>query len=81
MVAADLKYQNLTLVQHVMIRKDKYFISNCFIVSGGIIQKICLKDFMCHEDFSWEPNRNVNFVTGANGSGKSSILQGNLEMF
>ena len=23
-----------------------------------------------------EPNRNVNFVTGLNGSGKSSVLQG-----
>merc|ERR1712079_836331 len=31
---------------------------------------------MCHGSFEWSPNRNVNFVTGANGSGKSSILQG-----
>lgn len=23
-----------------------------------------------------EPNKNVNFVTGVNGSGKSSVLQG-----
>ena len=46
-------------------------------VIGGIIQKICLRNFMCHSEFDWEPNKNVNFVTGANGSGKSSILQGN----
>ena len=26
--------------------------------------------------FIREPNRNVNFVTGVNGSGKSSLLQG-----
>jgi len=31
---------------------------------------------MCHEEFDWEPNKNVNFVTGVNGSGKSSVLQG-----
>ena len=42
----------------------------------GIIQKVSLANFMCHGSFEWSPNRNVNFVTGANGSGKSSILQG-----
>ena len=26
--------------------------------------------------FFREPNKNVNFVTGVNGSGKSSVLQG-----
>ena len=31
---------------------------------------------MCHEELDWQPNRNVNFVTGLNGSGKSSVLQG-----
>merc|ERR1719357_433365 len=31
---------------------------------------------MCHEELDWEPNKNVNFVTGVNGSGKSSVLQG-----
>ena len=42
----------------------------------GIIKNISLSNFMCHGSFDWSPNRNVNFVTGANGSGKSSILQG-----
>ena len=42
----------------------------------GIIKRISLNNFMCHAEFEWFPNKNVNFVTGANGSGKSSILQG-----
>jgi len=41
----------------------------------GIIEKIRLENFMCHSNFIWEPNTCVNFVTGSNGSGKSSILQ------
>ena len=43
---------------------------------NGIVQKIKLVNFMCHEVFEWDPNTNINFVIGANGSGKSSILQG-----
>jgi len=43
---------------------------------SGIIQRIKLEHFMCHEELDWEPNKNVNFVTGVNGSGKSSVLQG-----
>ena len=42
----------------------------------GVIQNIVLTNFMCHGSFEWSPNTNVNFVTGVNGSGKSSILQG-----
>jgi len=42
----------------------------------GIIQRVRLERFMCHDELDWEPNRHVNFVTGVNGSGKSSILQG-----
>jgi len=43
---------------------------------SGIIQRIKLEHFMCHGELDWEPNKNVNFVTGVNGSGKSSVLQG-----
>ena len=43
---------------------------------NGIVQKIKLSNFMCHAMFEWDPNTNINFVIGANGSGKSSILQG-----
>ena len=30
---------------------------------------------MCHGEFTWTPNKNINFIIGQNGSGKSSILQ------
>jgi len=42
----------------------------------GIIEKVVLENFMCHSNLTWEPNHRVNFVTGMNGSGKSSVLQG-----
>ena len=45
------------------------------LVSGTIL-RLRLQHFMCHEELDWRPNRNVNFVTGLNGSGKSSVLQG-----
>ena len=41
----------------------------------GIIQKISMENFMCHGDFTWTPNKNINFLIGQNGSGKSSVLQ------
>ena len=44
--------------------------------SCGIIEELRLENFMCHSNFAWEPNKNINFLTGQNGSGKSSILQG-----
>jgi len=45
---------------------------NCAV---GVIQKIVLENFMCHSKLTLEPNANINFITGANGAGKSSILQ------
>jgi len=45
---------------------------NCAV---GVIQKIRLENFMCHSKLTLEPNANMNFITGANGAGKSSILQ------
>lgn len=44
--------------------------------SSGIIEKVELFNFMCHEHFVKEWNSNLNFITGENGSGKSAILSG-----
>ena len=44
--------------------------------SEGIIQKIVLTNFMCHKHLKIEMGPQINFVTGANGSGKSAILVG-----
>ena len=46
--------------------------------SGGVmghIVKVHLNDFMVHRDFEWRPGHCINFITGKNGSGKSSLLQ------
>ena len=43
---------------------------------AGIIEKVNLDGFMCHDSLEWQPNSRVNFVTGQNGAGKSSVLQG-----
>ena len=46
--------------------------------SGGVlghIVKVHIKDFMVHRDFDWRPGHCINFITGKNGSGKSSLLQ------
>ena len=40
----------------------------------GQILSVEAEDFMCHKKFSIKFGRNVNFVTGANGSGKSAIV-------
>jgi chromosome segregation ATPase len=41
---------------------------------AGVIKKIDVENFMCHRKFTVDLNRNVNFITGQNGSGKSAIL-------
>ena len=45
------------------------------IILKMFILQVHIDNFMCHSQFTWEPNQRVNFVTGANGSGKSSMLQ------
>ena len=42
---------------------------------GGAILNINLKNFMNHCKLDWSPIEHVNIITGANGAGKSSILQ------
>ena len=50
-------------------------VNDCQSLSGGRITNVCLKNFMNHSKLDWSPIRNVNIITGRNGSGKSSILQ------
>lgn len=40
----------------------------------GSIQSIHVRNFFCHENLEINLNRNVNFIVGRNGSGKSAIL-------
>lgn len=41
---------------------------------AGVIDEILVEDFMCHKKLRVKLCRNVNFINGANGSGKSAIL-------
>jgi chromosome segregation ATPase len=41
---------------------------------AGIIKFVKVENFMCHQNLMVALNRNVNFVNGSNGSGKSAIL-------
>mmetsp|Transcript_19681 Transcript_19681/g.29891 ORF Transcript_19681/g.29891 Transcript_19681/m.29891 type:complete len:1263 (-) Transcript_19681:430-4218(-) len=42
--------------------------------SAGIIEEISMENFMCHKRLSIKFCRRINFISGANGSGKSAIL-------
>ncbi|KAG7571500.1 hypothetical protein FFLO_00516 [Filobasidium floriforme] len=42
--------------------------------ASGIIKRIYLENFMCHERLSFDFGENMNFVIGNNGSGKSAVL-------
>nr|CDI51676.1 related to DNA repair protein rad18 [Melanopsichium pennsylvanicum 4] len=44
------------------------------IEQSGIVDKIELRNFMCHANFSINFGPKLNFVMGRNGSGKSTIL-------
>ena len=41
---------------------------------AGLIIKVKLTNFMCHQNFEYSPIDKLNFLSGANGSGKSAIL-------
>lgn len=41
---------------------------------AGVIKTIYVENFMCHQKLKVELCRNVNFINGQNGSGKSAIL-------
>lgn len=48
-----------------------HFTAEC---KTGKIQKILIRNFMCHDALEVILNPNVNFIVGRNGSGKSAIL-------
>ena len=41
---------------------------------AGVIHQIYCENFMCHRKLKVTMNQNINFISGANGSGKSAIL-------
>jgi hypothetical protein len=41
---------------------------------AGQIMRVYVQDFMCHHKLTMDFGRHVNFVTGANGSGRDVIL-------
>ncbi|CAD6976177.1 unnamed protein product [Tilletia controversa] len=43
---------------------------------AGVIDKVDLKNFMCHKHLTMKLGQQLNFVIGHNGSGKSAILTG-----
>ncbi|XP_060213063.1 structural maintenance of chromosomes protein 6B-like isoform X2 [Lycium barbarum] len=43
-------------------------------LEAGIISRIKLENFMCHNNLEIQFGDSVNFITGQNGSGKSAIL-------
>lgn len=68
-----------TIVDRVEKKKQvkrKYTEVGLSLAVRGHISKVHLLDFMVHRDFEWWPGHSVNFITGKNGSGKSSLLQG-----
>ena len=43
---------------------------------AGVLERIELKNFMCHDSFELNLGPQLNFIIGRNGSGKSAILTG-----
>lgn len=41
---------------------------------AGVIKKVYVENFMCHRKLTVDLCRNVNFIYGQNGSGKSAVL-------
>ncbi len=52
-------------------RRDEAFQGTA---ESGIVDKIELRNFMCHKNFGADFGPKLNFIMGRNGSGKSTIL-------
>ena len=39
-----------------------------------MILRVKMTNFMCHQNFTFEPGQRLTFLSGANGSGKSAVL-------
>ncbi len=39
------------------------------------LQQIHIHNLRCHQDFDWQCDEHLNLITGANGSGKTTILE------
>ncbi|XP_052775286.1 structural maintenance of chromosomes protein 6-like isoform X1 [Mya arenaria] len=44
------------------------------MAQGGIIEKIHMRNFMCHPKLTITFGPNINFIVGRNGSGKSAVV-------
>ena len=42
--------------------------------NAGMITRVFMKNFMCHGELDYRPTERLNFVHGANGSGKVDIF-------
>ena len=42
--------------------------------NAGMVTRVWMKNFMCHGELDYRPTERLNFLHGANGSGKSAVL-------
>ena len=49
--------------------------------STGIIKRLSVTNFMCHDNLTIEFEGNVNFIIGDNGSGKSALFTVVIQIF
>ena len=43
---------------------------NAWHSNAGMITRVLMKNFMCHGELDYRPTERLNFLHGANGSGK-----------